>query len=60
MMNFSLLLVETILCVKFIAQISEENMEASFRRHFFKVFLWSSSPHLVPLLLLEPSVKMCK
>ena len=39
MMNFSLLLVETSLSAKFIAQISTENMEASFGRHFFKVFL---------------------
>ena len=60
MMNFSLLLVETSWSAKFIAQISAENMEASFRWSFFKVFLWRTVPHLVPLLLLEPSVKMCK
>ena len=38
MMNF-LLRVETSLSAKFIAQILAENMEASFGRHFFKVFL---------------------
>ena len=60
MMNFSLLLVETSLSAKFILQISAENMEASFGRHFFKVFLWKTALHPVPLLLLEPSMKMCK
>ena len=54
-MNDELLLVETSLSAKFIAQILAENMEANSGRHFFKGF-----PHLVPLLLLEPSVKMCK
>ena len=55
-MNFSLLLVETSLSAKFIAQISTENMEASFGRRFFKVFLWRTAQHPVPLLLLERSV----
>ena len=59
-MKFSLLLVETSLSAKFIAQILAENMEASFGRRFFKVFLWRTAPYQVPLLLLEPSVKMCK
>ena len=57
MINFSLLLVET---AKFIAQISVENMKASFGRRFFKVFWWRTFSHSVPLLLSEPSVKMCK
>ena len=60
MINFSFLLVETSLSAKFIAQISAENMEASFERHYFKVFLWRTALHPVLLLLLEPSVKMCK
>ena len=47
-MNFSLLLVETSLSAKFIAQILVENMETSFERNFFKVFLWRTVPHLVP------------
>ena len=38
MMNFSLLLVETSLSAKFIAQISAENMETTFGRHFFQDF----------------------
>ena len=59
MMNFSLLLVETSLSAKFIAQISAENMEDSFGRRFFKVFLWRTVPYPVLLLFLEPSVKMC-
>ena len=60
MRNFSLLLVETSLSAKFIAQISAENMEASFGRHFFKVLFWRTAQHTVPLLLLEPSMKMCE
>ena len=59
-MNFSLLLVETRLNAKLIAQISAENMDASFGRRFFKVFLWRTSWYPAPLLLLQPSVKMCK
>ena len=59
-MNDKLLLVETSLSAKFIAQISAENMETSFGRRFFKVFLWRTAPHPVPLLLFEPSVRMCK
>ena len=54
--KFSLLLVETSLSTNFIAQISAKNMEASFGGCFFKVFLWRTAPHPVPLLLLEPSV----
>ena len=57
--NFSLLLVETSLSANFIAQIFAENMEASFGWRFFKVFLWKTAPYPVPLLLLEPSVKIC-
>ena len=60
MMNFSLLLVETRLNAIFIAQISTVNNEAFFRRRLFKVFLWRTAPYPVPLLFLEPSVKICK
>ena len=59
-MNDEMLLVETSLSAKFIAQILAENMEAFFGRRFFKVFLRRTAPHPVPLLLLEPSMKMCK
>ena len=60
MIDFFMLLVKTIFSGKFIAQISAVNMEASFERHFFLIFLLKTAPHLVPLLSLEPSVKMCK
>ena len=59
-MNFSLLLVKTSLSGKFNAQFSAENMAVSFGGRFFKVFLWRTAPHPVPLLLLETSLKMCK
>ena len=44
MMNFSLLLDEITLSGKFIAQISAENMEATF----LKVFSWRTTLNPVP------------
>ena len=61
MMNFSLLLVETNLSTKFIAQILAENIEAFFGRHFFQGYFmknYSTSGSIV--CFLEPSAKMCK